>query len=111
MTSNFPARALLLFLALVVAPIGASQAQILSTPSAALRDRPIVSRYRAPQRLCFWREHNGSSFGVSGYCAVNDPHAYPGLGCSCEQTIEHRHIEHWGVVIDVDRGDENTSLH
>ena len=54
-------------------------------------------------RLCFWKENNGTQLGISGFCHWSDD-ARIGASCSCERTVEHKHEEHWGLVIEAPKG-------
>jgi hypothetical protein len=54
-------------------------------------------------RLCFWKENNGTQLGISGFCHWSDD-ARVGASCSCERTVEHKHEEHWGLVIEAPKG-------
>ncbi len=49
-------------------------------------------------KLCFWRENNGTLFGVSGNCPAASS-LEVGAPCTCERTVEHKVVVHHGTVV------------
>jgi hypothetical protein len=91
------------FAALDARAFEASAAGVAIKPALVV---PVTSRVKRTSpnhgRLCFWKENNGTQLGVSGFCHWTDD-AHIGASCSCERTVEHKHEEHWGLVIEAPR--------
>ena len=85
---------MMMVLAAVLVPAGTADAASRIT----LKMHPIIPT--ATLKVCFWKENNGTLFGISGKCPIGQQ-SVVGSPCTCTRTVEHNVTSHDGTVIEI----------